>query len=353
MAHVADPPPSSELSGHSTPAGHTAVQHPPVSPGKVAMWLFLATEIMFFTGLIGSYIVLRAGSPPTAFSNLFPPATDLESKRDAKGIILKSAGTNHEQVAAILEKVTVFDRMQTNELDAKLLAIERKKLDAAETARLKAEVTEEFRKHQAEHLVEAAPVGALFGIPLGEAQKVHDQLTAAGAEVEIVPLASFNWPKPYDFMTNPLSIDLTAANTFILICSSVTMVLALARFQKSEWFWGSVWLTATACIGAVFLSVQVYEYRQLMFGHHYPPGISASGHFTPDVSLFASCFFTMTGFHGAHVAGGVVMLAVLSIRSWLTGAYNRNNYSPVELIGLYWHFVDLVWILLFTVVYLI
>jgi cytochrome c oxidase subunit III len=102
----------------------------------------------------------------------------------------------------------------------------------------------------------------------------------------------------------------------------------------------------------MFLSVQVYEYYQLMFGHHYPPGISASGHFRPDVSLFASCFFTMTGFHGAHVTGGVVAIISILIRS-LFGAYSRDNYSSVELVGLYWHFVDLVWIILFTVVYLI
>jgi heme/copper-type cytochrome/quinol oxidase subunit 3 len=89
-----------------------------------------------------------------------------------------------------------------------------------------------------------------------------------------------------------------------------------------------------------------------MIGHHMPPGISATGHFRPSVSLFASCFFTMTGFHGAHVTGGVIMLTVILIQS-LRGAYSRNHYSPVELAGLYWHFVDLVWIILFTVVYLI
>ena len=90
-----------------------------------------------------------------------------------------------------------------------------------------------------------------------------------------------------------------------------------------------------------------------MFGHHYPPGISATGHFRPDVSLFASCFFTMTGFHGAHVTGGVVA-ADLPLHPARSGALHaENNYSPVELVGLYWHFVDLVWIILFTVVYLI
>jgi cytochrome c oxidase subunit 3 len=73
------------------------------------------------------------------------------------------------------------------------------------------------------------------------------------------------------------------------------------------------------------------------------------------VSLFASCFFVMTGFHGAHVTGGVIALGCLTLRSTFSGftAYNKYHYSPVELIGLYWHFVDLVWIILFTVVYLL
>src|SRR4051794_23072943 len=145
MAHVADPPSSSELAGHVTPAGETAVQHPPVSPGKVAMWLFLATEIMFFTGLIRSYIVLRAGTPPTAFSNLFPPATNLERvSRDAKGVVLTSAGGDHERVVEILEKGMVFDQMQRHVLDEKYAAIERSKLDAAETAKQKEETTREY-----------------------------------------------------------------------------------------------------------------------------------------------------------------------------------------------------------------
>ena len=86
--------------------------------------------------------------------------------------------------------------------------------------------------------------------------------------------------------------------------------------------------------------------------HHYPVGVSPTGHFTPDVSLFASCFFTMTGFHGLHVAGGLVALFCLMIRSWF-GAYSASNHASVEVISLYWHFVDLVWLILFTVVYLI
>ena len=89
-----------------------------------------------------------------------------------------------------------------------------------------------------------------------------------------------------------------------------------------------------------------------MFGHHYPPGISATGHFRPSVSLFASCFFTMTGFHGAHVTGGVVMLLVHLDPVACSRPYSARPLRPVELAGLYWHFVDLVWIILFTIVYL-
>jgi cytochrome c oxidase subunit 3 len=130
------------------------------------------------------------------------------------------------------------------------------------------------------------------------------------------------------------------------------MVLALSAFQEDKKRKGSGYLLATVLIGSVFLSVQVYEYYQLMVGHHFPPGISATGHFRPSVSLFASCFFTMTGFHGAHVTGGVILLFVIWLGS-LMGKFSKDHYAPVELAGLYWHFVDLVWIILFTIVYLL
>src|SRR5947209_19193895 len=130
------------------------------------------------------------------------------------------------------------------------------------------------------------------------------------------------------------------------------MVLAVAALQRGDGARCSLFLLATVLIGSTFLGVQVYEYYQLMEGHHYRPGISATGHFRPSVSLFASCFFTMTGFHGAHVFGGVVMLTCIFLQS-LVGADSANHYSPDELVGAYWYFLDLVWIILFTVVYLI
>lgn len=254
MSHAAALPAGLPIAtAEETPAAtepHAHIAAKP-TPGKVAMWLFLATEVMFFTGLIGSYIVLRAGSPAWAYSNL------------------------------------------------------------------------------------AAP-----GIPLAELPTADPNLK------------QFSWPQPYDSATNPLSINLTAVNTFILICSSLTMVLALAAIQRGDQKMLSTWLLATVLIGAVFLSIQVFEYRELMYGRHYPIGISRTGHFRPGVSLFASCFFTMTGFHGAHVTGGVIMLFVIFLQS-LKKTYRKDHHSSVELAGLYWHFVDLVWIVLFTVVYLI
>jgi len=280
------------------------------------MWLFLATEVMFFTGLIGSYIVLRAGSPHNAYSNLYPPATPLKGLEDMHGILLKSPGDNATQVEHILH------------------------------------TSGGLTERQAEEVIHEAPHGLIRGLSKDKAAALLAQLKSAGAEALDEPFKSYKWPLPYDELINPLAINLTAANTFILICSSVTMVLALAAFQDGKKGKGSGFLLATVLIGSTFLSVQIYEYYQLMVGHHYPPGISATAHFRPSVSLFASCFFTMTGFHGAHVTGGVILLSIVWLRS-LTGAFSAQHYAPVELAGLYWHFVDLVWIILFTIVYLL
>ena len=181
---------------------------PPVERGKFAIWLFLATEVMFFSGLIGAYIVLRSG--------------------------------------------------------------------AAE------------------------------------------------------------WPDPY----TRLAVDLTAVNTFILICSSYTMVRALFAMgdgRKPATLW---WLAATIGIGSCFVGVQVYEYFELV-GHGA----------TPNADIFWSTFYLMTGFHGSHVVIGVIWLIYVWV-GVLRGRYSQKNFLGVELAGLYWHFVDLVWVLLFTIVYL-
>lgn len=181
---------------------------PPVDRGKFAIWLFLGTEIMFFTGLIGTYLVLRTGTP--------------------------------------------------------------------------------------------------------------------------------EWPNP----AHRLAVGITAFNTFVLICSSATVVQGLLCMQKDDRAGFMKWWGLSIFFGAFFVGVQVYEYI-----HLYDHGM------TPNQDLFWSTFYAMTGFHGLHVVVGVIWLFAVWIAA-MRGKYDAKNNVGIELAGLYWHFVDLVWVLLFTLVYL-
>ncbi len=138
-----------------------------------------------------------------------------------------------------------------------------------------------------------------------------------------------------------LNIPLTSISTFVLLMSSLAMVLALAAVTRSDTFWTRLWLATTALLGLVFLGFQVYEFTA--FVHE---GL------TLQVNLFGSTFFVLTGTHGAHVAVGVLWLVSLLVRSFL-GKLGAEKALNVELAGLYWHFVDVVWIVIFTVVYLL
>jgi len=181
---------------------------PPVHRGKFAIWLFLATEVMFFTGLIGTYIVLRMGAA--------------------------------------------------------------------------------------------------------------------------------TWPDPAD----RLAVGITALNTFFLICSSGTMVKAVEKAMLGDRRGLLGWLGATILIGSIFVGIQAYEYGELI--RHGS---------LPNVDIFWSTFYAMTGFHGMHVTAGVVWNLCVFIAA-ARGRIPQRRYMTVELAGLYWHFVDLVWVLLFTIVYL-
>lgn len=138
-----------------------------------------------------------------------------------------------------------------------------------------------------------------------------------------------------------LSISLVAANTFVLICSSLTMVSALASIQKGDQRGLRLWLLATALLGLAFLAGQGFEFVTL-----YRQGLTLRS------SLFGASFFTLTGFHGGHVAIGVIAICFVLVRA-LTGGVTQSNHLAVELVGLYWHFVDVVWIVIFTLVYLL
>lgn len=155
------------------------------------------------------------------------------------------------------------------------------------------------------------------------------------------------WPKPGEL----LNVPLTSLNTFILIVSSVTVVKALAAIQDGDHRRFKQFLVATIALGALFLGIQAYEYYHLLHdGLNMSDAISHEGSVYP--ATYGSTFFIQTGFHGMHVFGGVVWLCIVAFKAF-KGVYTPEDNLGVELFGLYWHFVDLVWILLFTIVYLI
>jgi cytochrome c oxidase subunit III len=170
-------------------------------------------------------------------------------------------------------------------------------------------------------------------------------------------------PYPHQAWTDPstgkvypaiLDIPITSQSTFVLLMSSLTMVLALAAVQnkgkplpKNAGWWdrqlasSKLWLAATAILGAVFLGYQAFEFTA--FAHE---GLTIS------TNLFGSSFFTLTGFHGAHVTAGVIWLVTL-LAIDINRGLGPQDALLVDIAALYWHFVDVVWIAIFTLVYLI
>jgi cytochrome c oxidase subunit 3/cytochrome o ubiquinol oxidase subunit 3 len=136
-------------------------------------------------------------------------------------------------------------------------------------------------------------------------------------------------------------IPFTSVSSFVLLMSSLTMVLAVTAAQRNDDSKTNLWLTVTALLGSTFIGGQVYEFTAF-----YREGLGFS------TSLFGSSFYTLTGFHGVHVSVGVILLlSTMGIikKNRITG----NKAEVVEMVGLYWHFVDIVWIVIFTLVYLI
>jgi len=136
-------------------------------------------------------------------------------------------------------------------------------------------------------------------------------------------------------------IPFTSVSAFVLLMSSVTMVLALAAIQRNDRRGLQIWLAATALLGITFLAGQAFEFTEF-----YHEGLALN------TNLFGTTFFVLTGFHGAHVSVGVLILLALWIMA-RRGRITNENALNVELAGLYWHFVDIVWIVIFTLVYLI
>ena len=144
-------------------------------------------------------------------------------------------------------------------------------------------------------------------------------------------------PYPEDLFDIPF----TSVSAFILLMSSVSMVLALAAIQRGNVRNMQIWLFTTAALGTLFISGQAYEFTEFN-----QEGLGLS------TNLFGTTFFVLTGFHGAHVTIGVLILLSLFVVS-LRGGVQQKDSLTIELAGLYWHFVDIVWIVIFTLIYLI
>ncbi len=152
----------------------------------------------------------------------------------------------------------------------------------------------------------------------------------------VLRTAAAEWPDP----TKVLAVDITAFNTFVLITSSWLMVKSLFAAEAGDKGGILKWLGLTILGGSLFVGIQIYEYIELV-----------KHGALPHANIFWSTFYLTTGFHGFHVIVGVIWL----ICAWfaaLRGKYSPKNYLGLELAGLYWHFVDLVWVLLFTIIYL-
>ncbi len=138
-----------------------------------------------------------------------------------------------------------------------------------------------------------------------------------------------------------LNVPLSTVTTFVLLMSSLLMVLAQDAYRRGDRIWGLRWLLGTIVLGLIFLAGQVYEFTSF-----YHEGL------TLQTNLFGQTFFTMVGFHGAHVAIGVIILLALACASLAGWFEQRHRDIAVEAAALYWHFVDVVWIVIFSIVYL-
>ncbi len=136
-------------------------------------------------------------------------------------------------------------------------------------------------------------------------------------------------------------IPFTSLSSFILLMSSLAMVLAHKAISEADYKNTRIWLATTALLGSFFIAGQIAEFTAFK-----EEGLTFTG------SLLGSAFYTLTGFHGIHVSGGIIMLMTLLVLSF-KGQLNQDRAETVELVGLYWHFVDIVWVLIFTIVYLI
>jgi cytochrome c oxidase subunit III len=162
------------------------------------------------------------------------------------------------------------------------------------------------------------------------------------------------YPEAFGHASTELNVTLGAINTAILICSSLTMALAVYYSQVGRRKLIVVFLLLTIVFGTAFLVIKYFEYKSKI-DHHLLPFVSSfhwHGDHPEQARMFFWIYFAMTGLHASHMIIGIGALLVLAFYAY-RGRYTPEYHSPVELTGLYWHFVDIVWIFLFPLLYLI
>jgi cytochrome c oxidase subunit 3 len=152
--------------------------------------------------------------------------------------------------------------------------------------------------------------------------------------------AAPQWPPEGVTFIQPVPLPLIV--TAILVSSSFTMQWAVGRIRKGDRSGMNRAIVVTLVLGIIFLVLQVYDYLELVQEHGF--GINSG--------IYGTLFFTLTGFHGAHVFGGVVGMTVILLRG-VSGQFSARHHVAVEAVSAYWHFVDVVWIALFTTIYLL
>ena len=192
------------------------------------------------------------------------------------------------------------------------------------------------------YTVEPRPDTGLYNAKLGIWLFLASEVMLFGALFSTLILlrtGAESWPSGHEILNVPLA----TVNTMVLISSSVTMVLAWAALRLNNFGKFRLWLGTTFGCGVIFMIIKAIEYGSKFEHHHYP-----------STDNFYATYFTMTGLHGLHVLGGMIMFAYFwgpGSKMWKTKPEQFTN--RIEVVGLYWHFVDLVWIFLFPTLYLL
>jgi len=310
----------------------------PINNGKLAMWLFLVTEIMFFTGLIGTYIVLRNGSRdwPT------PHQVHLVEWMGAVNtfVLICSSLTvvlGHSAIAKGDVQWTLYYVAITLLLGCVFLGIKY------------VEYAAKFEHHI---LPGQIKYDQYEGQPsLNYRKNLREELTRLVKDQTFGGLNSNGPTRP---MNELLSIITTWDRKQALSADQIGQLRELLKTKSIET--GLPWKEFEPKLTENKLTevdqIKLMSGAAFVLDHEYADPALGLPYITPQGNIWASCYFAMTGFHAIHVLGGLVVFVIILIMGWL-GTLGRKHESMIELTGLYWHFVDIVWIFLFPLLYLV